>query len=149
MYTVTEIEDAILAALEPLKASHGVRTLAGYDMELEDPEAWRKLGVKFPAVFALYVETDDRDLGQRLLAMHTFQIGMADRALRPGQARRGGTGGGGAYGLIPAVQQALGGKILLPDLLPAMRRRVNLAAAAEGVAMYAATYIIGQGYLVP
>jgi len=149
VYTVTQIEDAILAALGPLKASHGVRTLESYDLRLEDPEAWKKLAIKFPAIFVLYTDTIDKDLGQRQLELNSFQIGLADRSLRKGEARRGGAVVGGAYGLIQGVQDALAGKILLPDLLPAMRKGVRQAVIANGVAMYVATYTIGQGYLIP
>jgi phage gp37-like protein len=148
-YTITQIEDAILAALEPLKASHGVRTLESYDLRLEDPEAWKRLTIKFPAVFVLFADLDDTDLGQRQLEAQRFQIGMADSSLRPGEARRGGLRVEGSYGLIHGVQSALAGKILLPDLLPAMRRGVQRALIADGVAMYVATYTIGQGYLAP
>lgn len=148
-YTVTEIEDAILSALEPLRASHGLKTLESYDLRLEDPAAWKALGIRFPAVFVLFADLDDKDLGQRQLALNSFQIGMAAQSLRKGEARRGGAHAGGAYGLIQGVQNALGGKILLPDLMPAMRRGVRQAIIADGVAMYVATYTIGQGYLFP
>lgn len=148
-YTVTQIEDAIIAALKPLKTSHGVKAVESYDLALENPEAWKKLALKFPAIFVLYADTDDKDLGQRQLELLSFQIGMADRSLRKGEARRGGAVVGGAYGLIQGVKDALAGKILLPDLLPAMRRGVRQAVIADGVAMYVATYTIGQGYLIP
>lgn len=148
-YSVTQIEDAFLAALAPLKVSHGVKTLESYDLRLEDPEAWKKIAIQFPAVFVLFQSLDDKDLGQRQLEAQRFQIGMADRSLRRGEARRGGASAGGAYGLIQGVQDALAGKILLPDLLPVMRRGVQQAIIADGVAMYVATYTIGQGYLLP
>jgi len=148
-YTVTQLEDAILAALEPLKVSHGVKTLDSYDLRLEDPEAWKKLAIRFPAIFVLYVATEDEDLGQRQMEANRFQLGLADNSLRKGEARRGGAQVGGAYGLIQGVQDVLAGKILLPDLLPAMRKGVTQAVIADGVAMYVATYTIGQGYLIP
>ncbi len=147
--TITEIEDAILDALEPLKVSHKVRTLDSYDQRLEDPEQWKKLAIQFPAIFVLYVETDTKDHGQRQMDTHKFQLGLADRSLRTGQARRGGAQVGGAYGLIQGVKDSLAGKILLPDLTPAMPRSVRQAIIADGVAMYVATYTIGQGYLLP
>ena len=148
-YTITQIEDAILAALAPLKVSHGVRTLDSYDLRLEDPEAWKKLAIKFPAIFVLFGDLDDKDLGQRQMEMQRFQIGMAESSLRAGEARRGGLQVEGAYGLIQGVQDSLAGKILLPNLLPAMRKGVQRALIADGVAMYVATYTIGQGYLIP
>jgi hypothetical protein len=148
-YTITEIEDAILAALAPLKVSHGVRTLESYDLRLEDPEAWKKLAIRFPAVFVLFADLEDKDLGHRQMEAQYFQIGMADSSLRAGEARRGGPQVGGTNELIHGVQSALAGKILLPDLVPAMRRGVKHALIADGVAMYVATYIIGQGYLIP
>jgi len=148
-YDLTQLEDAILAALAPLKTAHGVKTLESYDLQLEDPEAWKKLAIQFPAIFVLFGSMDNRDLGQRQLEMNSFQIGMADRSLRKGEARRGGATVGGAYGLISGVRGVLAGKILLPGLLPAMPRSVRQAVITDGVAMYVATYTIGQGYLLP
>jgi hypothetical protein len=148
-YTITDFEDAILAALEPLKATHGVQTLESYDLHLEDPEVWKKLAIKFPAIFVLFGSMDTKDNGQRQMESNSFQIGMADRSLRKGEARRGGAQVGGAYGLIDGVRKALAGKILLPDMTPIMPRSVRQVVIADGVAMYAATYTIGQGYLIP
>ncbi len=148
-YSLAQIEDAILDALRPFKAAHGVRTLESYDQRLEDPEQWKKLAIQFPAIFVAYAGMETTDLGQRQIETHRFQLGLADRSLRKGEARRGGNTVGGAYALLIGVRQALAGKILLPDLLPAMPKSVAVVAITEGVAMYAATYTIGQAYLIP
>lgn len=147
--SLTQIEDAVLAALQPLKASHGVRTLDSFDERLTDVDAWKRLAVSFPAVFALYVSTEDKDLGQRQLALHKFEVGIAASSLRKGEARRGGRIGDGAYGLVDGVQSALAGRVLLPDLLAAKRSGVVQAILMQGVTLYVATYIIGQAYLIP
>jgi len=147
--TLGEIEDAILARLAPLKGTHGVRTLDSYDTRLEDPEAWKRFGIQFPAVFVAYEGFDNVDKGSRQVAMHRYQIGVADQALRWKEARRGAVGNGGAYALIDGVRDILAGVCVLPRLLPAMPKGGKVAFVRTDASMYVLTYSIGEPYLIP
>ncbi len=149
LHTRNQIEDAILAALEPLKASHGVRTLDGYDLRLEDEEAWRELAIQFPAVFVAYSSTKYRDLGQRQLAQHRYKIAVADQSFRKRGAKRGGLGGGGTNDLVDVVERSLTGLVVLPDMTPIMPEDVMPVMMNKYAAMYAVTITLGQGFLVP
>lgn len=132
---LVEIEDAILAALAPLAGTHGVRRIAPYGGEM-DPDKLAQAMVNVPAVLVAYDGSSITDHGSRSMARMawTVVIGMRNPADLV-KAKRGDEAFPGVYAILDGVRQALEGKQLFPELLPA-------------VAVGDASYLQGNGYVI-
>jgi phage gp37-like protein len=109
-FSLSEIEDAILALLEPLKVSLGVRTVKAYQGELESPD-FGKMIVFFPGIFLYYSGSTSELVNRRVVETMEWSVFAADRSFRGDEtARRGGTKGVGTYALISAIADVLRGQ---------------------------------------
>ncbi|GAB6035443.1 hypothetical protein JCM15519_38750 [Fundidesulfovibrio butyratiphilus] len=141
-----EVEDAILAALSPLKAALGVRLVAPYGGELE-PDQIAQAMATFPALLVIYAGSTTESHGSRSEASMTWTIVIGDKYQGDlVKARRGDATTPGVYRLLDAVRQALEGKQLLPELLPAESLGDWSLLQAGGVAVHADQYRIPQPY---
>lgn len=147
MHSITAIEDAILAALEPLKASLKVREVKPYAGEVEAEKiktvrAWPFLLVTFNGVPGV------ADHGSRKIEATRWLVLAGDSHQSDlARARRGGTGPG-TYAMLGGVRQELEGVQMLPGLLPAVRLGEETLVNEAGMSVYACHYEISQPYLV-
>lgn len=149
--TVTEIEDAILAALAPLAASHGVRQTAPYNGEM-DLEKFQGAVQQWPAVLVHYTGSSFEDRGRRRAEYMEFVVFVCsrhggDQAL----ARRGDSTTPGSYALLKGVADLLEGRrvIVADDVFPCVRLGQQSEIQGRGLSVYSARYVIETVYLVP
>lgn len=147
-YEIMAVEDAILAALAPLRASHGVRQVEPYGGDL-DPERLAAAVQQWPALLTFYVGGPRADLGQRRIETMGFVVLVcAKHAGDQAKARRGGSGGPGSYQLLRAASAVLEGKILLPGVFPVAVSGVASELQGGGMSVYSLQIEIDQPYLV-
>ncbi len=144
---LTGIEDALVEALVPLKDSHGVATLKGYEGELSSAEELSAAIPRFPGVLVVYVGSrfvPDEGGGGRVEHM-TWTVLVADKSLRSkAEAKKGGGQTTGCYELLGGVKAALWGGIVAPGLAPAELTRQEVIFQDSGLAVYAAVFEIEQ-----
>lgn len=147
--TLTEIEDAIVAALAPLKASHKVKTVAPYGGEL-DADNIRQAVSAWPALLVSYQGRSVEDRGERKIETLRFVVVTGDlHANDQAKARRGGLAvNPGTYALLQATNAILEGLQLLPELMHAESAGDSSAVQAAGLSLYANRFTVRQPYLV-
>lgn len=148
MHSITAIEDAILASLEPLKASLRVRQVAPYAGEIE-PEKIKAFKARPFLLVTFNGVPGVADHGSRRIEATRWLIlaGDSDR-VDLAKARRGGATNPGTYTMLAAVRQALEGQQLLQGLFPVQRLGEETLINEAGMSVYACHYEISQGYLV-
>ncbi|MGD9610461.1 MAG: phage protein Gp37 [Desulfovibrionaceae bacterium] len=149
--TITEIEDAVLAKLAGLTASHGVRQVGPYNGDL-DLERFQAAVQQWPAVLAYYSGSSFEDHGQRRAEIMEFVIFTCERhASDQSQARRGGPTNPGSYALLKAVADLLEGSCVIAagDVFPCERLAQQSEIQGQGLSVYSARYAIKTVYLVP
>lgn len=147
-YAITAVEDAILAVLEPLRASHGVRQAGPYGGDL-DLERLAAAVQQWPALLVFYVGGPRANLGQRRIETMEFVVLVcAKHAGDQAKARRGGSGSPGSYPLLRAASEALEGTTLLPGLFPVAVTGVASELQGGGMSVYSLQIEIDQPYLV-
>ena len=141
MHEFQQLEDAVIAALEPLKAQ-GLKTLAPYSGELE-AEDIISITRLFPCVYVLSGGMKANAEGRNTRAEMEITAFVGDRNVRgSAAAAREGTTGIGVYGMLEAVRKQLHGKNVLPGWLPMMldEEAPLVYAPKQGVCIYTATY---------
>ena len=149
--TIEQVEDAIISALEPLKASLGVRTIKTYGGELETEDEVKAITL-FPAVYVVYGGSEYEEHGSRKVERMTFHILACDRSLRSeAEARRGGTGNPGVYAMLEAVRNVLYGETLGLGSETFPFRLIRQAAIwfSATTCIYGAEYETAQQHLYP
>jgi len=144
-YTLTEIEDAILAALAPLGTGQGgsVKKIDSYGGEL-DEEKIAQFAVTVPAILVAYAGSVlVPDAYPYLVETGTWAILIADRNLRGNRQARA-DGPEGTYGLLVSVRLKLHGVRLLSNLRPATLKRQIALANTPSLSIYSAEYEIIQ-----
>lgn len=145
--TILEVEDAILAALEPLKAEAGVRQIAPYSGDLE-PDKFAETVQSWPSLLIFYGGATIEDHGQRKIEVQRWVVFVCsqygdDLAL----ARRGVAGRPGAYGLLEAVREKLEDITVAAGLMPAKLLGQSSEVQGKGMAIYSAQFEISVPYL--
>ena len=149
MYTIEQIEDAIITALNPLKASLGVRTVKSYQGELEKEDV-KRLVTLFPAVYVVYGGSEYMDHGARRVERMAYHLFACDRSLRAeDEARRGGSYNPGTYAMLDAARDALYGQRLSLEIYPFRLVRQAAVWFGDGISIYAAEYETSQALLYP
>ena len=138
--TYLELEDAILALLEPLRTDLGLRTLESYGGQFS-PDSFGQVAVTFPAVYVYLasLESAGRNrLDERKLTLTVF---VAAQNLRGEEsARRGTAGVVGVYGLLEAVRDLLNRTPLGGGLIRLKRESVVGYSAQTGLCVAQADY---------
>lgn len=148
MYTIEQIEDAIIAALAPLKASLGVRTIKSYQAELDSEDDIARAARLFPAIIAVYGGSEYADHGSRKIETMTYMLFICDKNLRAeGEARRGGVGNPGTYAMLNAVRDLLYGKKMSLQIFPLKLPREKPVYLGMGLSIYSAEYETAQALL--
>ncbi|MDF1592592.1 MAG: DUF1834 family protein [Desulfobacterales bacterium] len=149
MYTIEQIEDAIIAAVNSLSASLGLRTIKSYQGELEEDDI-KKLIALFPAIYVVYGGSEYKEHGARKIEFMKYHLFLCDKNLRSEEeARRGGAGNPGTYAMLDGIRDKLYGKQLSLDIYPL--RLVSQATVwfGNGISIYAAEYETAQALLYP
>lgn len=149
--TVTEIEDAILAALAPLADSHGVRMVAPYNGEM-DLEKFEAAVQQWPAVLVHYTGSSFDDSGPRRAEYMEFVVFCcAQHGGEQSLARRGDATTSGSYALLKGVADLLEGRKVIPagDVFPCVRVGQQSEIQGRGLSVYSARYVIETVYRVP
>ncbi len=148
---ITEIEDAILAALAPLTTTHGVRAVEAYNGEL-DLDKFQGAVQQWPAVLVHYAGSSVEDRGQRRAEFLEFVIFACDQhAAEQSQARRGGLTNPGSYALLAGVADRLEGRRVIPedDVFPCVLHSQQSEIQGQCLSVYSARYVIETVYRVP
>ena len=160
MYTLEQIEDAIIAQLAPLKVGHTpvgeadpavwrtVRTIKTYQGELDDEETIARATRLFPAILVMYLGSDYDEHGARKIERPTFVLFVCDRSLRSEEeARRGGTENPGTYAMLNGMRDLLYDSRLSKDIFPMSLRQERPVWFSKGVSIYSAEYETAQALL--
>jgi phage gp37-like protein len=148
---IQQVEDAVLAALAPLVASHKVRAIEAYNGEL-DPDKFVAAVQQWPAVLVHYTGSTPEDRGRRRAEFMEFIVFACDRHEQDqSQARRGGSTNPGSYALLDGVADLLEGRrvIAADDVFPCVRVSQQSEIQGRSVSVYSARYVIETVYLVP
>ncbi|MBU1109967.1 MAG: DUF1834 family protein [Candidatus Riflebacteria bacterium] len=148
-YTIEQIEDALIAGLDTLKGSLGVRTIKSYQGELEEGDI-KKMVVRFPAIYVVYGGSEYADHGARRVESMTFHHFVCDKNLRAeDQARRGGNQNPGTYAMLDAIRDELYGARLSLEIEPIRLVRQEAVWFESGISVYGAEYVTAQALLFP
>ncbi|MFZ5774028.1 MAG: phage protein Gp37 [Thermodesulfobacteriota bacterium] len=149
-YPVEQIEDAIVGALAPLKASLGVREIKSYQGELEEADI-KKMMARFPAIYVVYGDSVYGSHGARKPETMTFSLFVCDRSLRSEEeSRRGGAQNPGTYRMLRECRNLITGKNLgLAELKPFEILRDLSIWSGDGISIYAQDYETAQAHLYP
>ena len=149
MYTIEEIEDAVIATLEPLKGTLGVRTVKSYQGELEEDDI-KKLIALFPAIYVVYGGSRFVTSGRRVVETMTWHFFVCDKNLRSEEeARKGGAGNPGTYAMLRFVMSKIGGQQLSMEIQPFKPIRHQTVWFGGGISIYSADYEMAQSLLLP
>jgi len=147
-YGIEEIEDAIIAALEPLKASLGVRTIKSYQEELDDEETIARATRLFPAIFVVYGGSGYADHGSRKIETLSFILFVCDKSFRKEEElRRGGSSNPGTYVMLNGARDLLYEQRLSLDITPLKLIREDPVWFGNGISIYSAEYETAQAHL--
>lgn len=147
--TIEQIEDAVVSALSPLRASLGVRTVATYQDELTE-EGVSRLVVRLPAIYVVYGGSRYADHGARVIEIPKMVVLVIDRSLRDeAEVRRGGNHNPGTYAMLAGVRELLCGQQLDLDMHPLKIIRENPLSYGRGISIYAAEFETGVARLYP
>jgi phage gp37-like protein len=149
--TITEIEDAVLAALAPMATSHGVRQIEPYNGEM-DLEKFQAAVQQWPAVLVHYTGSSFEDRGRRKAEYMEFVVFACDRHTSDqSQARRGGTTNPGSYALLKGVADRLEGRkvVAADDVFPCARVGQQSEIQGKALSVYSMRLVIETVYLVP
>lgn len=146
-YTIEQIEDAIIDAVEAIDAVT-IRTVKTYQGELEEKDI-RRLTAQFPAVYVVYGGSDYAAHGDRKIERMVYHLIVCDKSLRiEEEARRGGAGNPGTYAMLHAVRDALcGSQAGLSNLTPMALISETPVWFGDGLSIYAAEYGAAQAHL--
>lgn len=136
------LEDAILAALEPLKGTTvGVKTLETYGGEFS-ADSFGQFPINYPAVFVCVSAMNSEPANTEDRRELTLDVYAAATDLRGEKsARRGALGSVGAYAVIEAVRSALN-RLIIPGAGRVQLRREYLMgySKAAGLCVIQAEY---------
>ena len=146
MYTIEQIEDAFITALDPLKASLGVRDIKTYQGELDNEDEIAKALKIMPAVLLVYGGSLFADHGNRKLETMKFLLFVCDKNLRrESEARRGGAINPGTYSMLNGVRDLLCNQQAgLINITPVNLVREDPVWFGRGVTVYLAEYETSQ-----
>jgi len=165
MYTITEIEDAIIAYLKSSTVGEYCKKIDSFQIESGDIEEQIKLfALQMPCALIVFSEgAITRFPGKRIEMEMRFQILLAAESLRgKGASRRGAAGSTGTYKMIYDLvfgASALTGQRLGLNINPIFPTRIAAEINAKGFSAYsvefetkiASTYPsewgLGEGYL--
>lgn len=150
-YSITQIEDATVEALEGLKNDYGVRTIMTYQEELTEDNLKRLAATnQLPAVFVVYAGSRYADHGSRKVETISLALFFACQSLfGDEEARRGGQTGPGVYAIMAAVRDCMTGRLLLPEMHPVEIVAEEAIWLGNGVSLYGANYETAQGHRYP
>lgn len=141
MHEFEQIEDAVLAALEPLKSS-GVRTVEPYSGQL-DVEEIEEVTIRFPCIYAIagpIKSTIKNKLDESTISLSLI---VGDRNLRgSASVTRGDTTSPGVYQILEDARGVLHRQRMINGWTPLFLKSEDVLAyaPASGICIYAATY---------
>jgi Mu-like prophage protein gp37 len=148
-YTIEQLEDALVLALDGLKASLGVRTIKTYQGELAEADL-RKIVYLFPAIFVVWGGSQYSAHGSRKVETGAYNLFVCDRNLRDeAEVRRGGSGNTGVYAILHAIRDLLFGEMLGLEIYPIVLIRETPIWFDRSMAVWNAEYQVTQGHLYP
>jgi len=146
-YSIEQIEDAIISALEPLKANLGVRTIKSYQGELETEKDIAMIRI-YPAIFVVYGGSEYMEHGSRKIEKMRYDLFFCDISLRSEtEARRGSAQNPGTYAMMQATRDILYGESLFLEIFPFHLIRQEPVWFGKGISIYAAEYETAQTHL--
>jgi len=147
-YTIADMEDTFLAALEPMRTTHAVRVIKTYGSELDTEPEIKKAVKLFPSIYAVYGGSRYEVHGSRKVERMRFIFFACDRSHRQEEEpRRGGAGNPGTYALLNGMRDLLCGSQLSLEIHPAELLREEMVWVGAGISVYAAEYETAQAHL--
>lgn len=141
MHEFEQIEDAVLAALEPLKSS-GVRTIEPYSGQM-DVDELEEVTMRFPCIYVIagpLKSTIKNKLDESTISI-TLIVG--DRNLRgSASVTRGDTTSPGVYKILEDARGVIHRQRMINGWTPAFLKSEDMLAyaPASGICIYAAGY---------
>lgn len=141
MHEFEQLEDAVIAALEPLKAQ-GLRTLEAYagQAEIDDLE---EITVRFPCIYVLAAGMSNQIANNRDRCSMGLTLLIGDRNIRGSSpAARGDAGSPGVYELLKKAREALHRHKMINGWTPLFLESEEsiVYTPKSSVCFYAATY---------
>ena len=143
MHEFEQLEDAIITALEPLKAQ-GLRTLETYMGQVEVDEL-EEITIRFPCVYVMIPGLSSKAKNRSDIVEMGASLIVGDCNLKGGaSAARGDATSPGVYAMLEAAKDALHRKHLLSGwaLLLLVREEPIIYAPKQSICLYEATYEI-------
>ena len=143
MHEFEQLEDAVITALEPLKAQ-GLRTLETYTGQVEVDEL-EEITVRFPCIYVMVTDLKLNVKNRSDIIEMGVSLIVGDRNLRgSGAAARGDATSPGVYDLLKAARDALHKKYLLTGWIPLMMTKEEpiIYAPKQSICLYEAMYEI-------
>lgn len=145
MHEFQEIENAVLAALEPLKLE-GIRTIEPYGGQLDSQNEIELMAAQMDVFPFIYCMAGGLESAQVNLADEigsTVVLVIADRNQRGADyAVRGDSSSPGVYRILERVKQLLNRQMVITGWKPLVREREYpvIYKPAEGLCVYMAVY---------
>lgn len=109
----TEIEDAFLGALEPLRSSGLVRALSTYNGEMDAEDLGGS--VLFPVIYVIWGGAEGEEIDHTVESESIVHLIVCDKSLRNKvEASRGGTTTPGVYRILKEARLLLHAKPVVP-----------------------------------
>jgi phage gp37-like protein len=152
--TIEQIEDAILAALEPLKNGEDgitcklIETFQGNLDAATIEELSERLALTYPSIMVIYLGSRaNEDPNLLYHDIQTWGLLVAAENLRGEKdARRGSGANVGTYKMIDAVKKLLTGNGLGLGVQPPSLKAVDSALVGANVSIYSMTFDIDLDY---
>lgn len=137
--TPMDVEDAILALLEPLREEPGAKTISSFQGN-PDKDAWTRLRRGFPAILILYEGSRGfRPSGRRLEERMIFEVYVMDKSYRTAtNGQKPEPGHPGTYALLAAARERLVGVPPLPGMGPCLPVAIK-GFVLDGASVYRMT----------
>lgn len=149
MYTIKQIEDAILTAIDSLSGSLGVKTIKVYEGQIETGEFLQTIE-PVPIIYLVYAGSNYIDKDARQIREMTFVLFCIDKSL--GNRHKAGIGDNtnpGTHAMLDGIRTALLNKRLSLTIFPFSLISEDIIGFVQGYAIYSATYKTKEAFLAP
>ena len=152
--TIAQIEDAILAALDPLKSgaegifAKKIETYQGDLNQTSIDDLTAYLALSYPAIMVMYLGSRaTEDEANLYHDIQTWGVIVAAQNLRgEKEARRGNGIDAGSYEMIEAVKKILTGNSLGLTVQPPSLKTIDSLIVGPGISIYSMTFDVDLDY---
>lgn len=140
-YELSQIEDAVMVTLEPLKASYGIRAIETYSGNIEFAKSLADIAARLPVIWVAGESMEITPVNRDDQVVAELTIMVADRNARgPVDAQAGNFG---VFAILQAIRGLLNRKRILSgwSALAWKKDASIIVAPRNSLCIYASTYI--------